>query len=138
MTVKLIKIIKNKIIKNKKGNLIKYISKKNNFFKKFGEVYFNEVNLNKTKGWTLHKRNKCLIICILGKLKFEFIDNKFNKKVIFLESNTGKIIIIPPKIWFSFKSIKKKSIIANFIEQPHDDREIKKENNIKNILSKNS
>ena len=33
MTVKSIKILKNKIFKNKKGHLIKYISKKDKFFK---------------------------------------------------------------------------------------------------------
>ena len=43
MTVKSIKILKNKIFKNKKGHLIKYISEKDKFFKKFGEVYFNEI-----------------------------------------------------------------------------------------------
>ena len=49
MTVKSIKIINGKILKNKKLNLIKYISKKNSFFKGFGEIYFNEIKLKKKK-----------------------------------------------------------------------------------------
>ena len=49
MTVKSIKIINGKILKNKKGNLIKYISKKNSFFKGFGEIYFNEIKLKKKR-----------------------------------------------------------------------------------------
>ena len=57
MTVKLIKVFKNKVFKNKKGSLTKYVSKKNKFFKKFGEVYFNEIKYNQTKGWILHKKN---------------------------------------------------------------------------------
>ena len=79
-TGKSIKILKNKIFKNKKGHLIKYISKKDKFFKKFGEVYFNEIKLNSTKGWILHKKNTCLIICVSGEVKFTFIDSKLNEK----------------------------------------------------------
>ena len=51
MTIKKVRIFKNKIIKNKKGNLIKFVSTKNLFFKKFGEIYFNEINFKKQKGW---------------------------------------------------------------------------------------
>ena len=61
MTVKLIKIFKNKIVRNKKGNIIKYVALNNKFFKRFGEIYFNEIYLNKKKGWNLHKKNVCLI-----------------------------------------------------------------------------
>ena len=39
-----VKKIKQSIFKNSKGDLIKFVSKKNNFFKSFGEVYFNEIN----------------------------------------------------------------------------------------------
>ena len=49
MTVKSFKILKNKIIKNKKGSIIKFITKKNIYFKSFGEIYFSEINANKTK-----------------------------------------------------------------------------------------
>ena len=49
MTVKKIKIYTNKIIKNKKGNLIKFVSRKDSFFKKFGEVYFNEIKYKKKR-----------------------------------------------------------------------------------------
>ena len=42
-----VKKIKQSIFKNSKGDLIKFVSKKNNFFKSFGEVYFNEINCNK-------------------------------------------------------------------------------------------
>jgi len=136
MTVKSIKILKNKIFKNKKGHLIKYISKKDKFFKKFGEVYFNEIKLNSTKGWILHKKNICLIICVSGEVKFTFIDSKLNEKKITLKSNSGKIIKIPPKIWFAFKGKKKNSIIANFIETSHNDSEVLKKQLIKNYLIK--
>ena len=40
MTVKSIKIFKNKIIKNKKGDIIKFLDKNNKYYKSFGEIYF--------------------------------------------------------------------------------------------------
>ena len=136
MTVKSIRIYKNKIYKNKKGNIIKYVSKKSKFFKNFGEIYFNTINLNKKKGWNFHKKNQCLIMCILGEVKFHFIDTKLKERKIILKSSTSKILQVPPQIWFCFKSLKKKSIIANLIEKSHNDNEVQKKNKIKNYLIK--
>ena len=58
---KLINFEKNKIIKNPKGNIIKYLSKKDKIYKGFGEVYFSEIKKNKIKGWNLHKKYTCII-----------------------------------------------------------------------------
>ena len=79
MTVNKIKIFNGKIFKNKSGNLIKYISKKNIYFRKFGEVYFNHIKFKKTKGWIRHKKNNCLIQCVKGKVKFFFRFSKIFK-----------------------------------------------------------
>jgi dTDP-4-dehydrorhamnose 3,5-epimerase len=136
MTVKLIRIYKNKIIKNAKGNIIKYVSTKNIFFEKFGEIYFNSINSNQKKGWNFHNKNQCLIMCILGEVKFHFIDINLDERKIILKSTTSKILKIPPRIWFSFKSARKKSIIANLIEKPHTEDEVQKKKKIKNYLIK--
>ena len=56
-----LKNIKRKIIKNKKGDILKFLSKKDNFFKKFGEIYFTEILKSKVKGWNYHKKNNCLL-----------------------------------------------------------------------------
>ena len=37
-----------------------------------------------------------------------------------------------PKIWFSFKSLTKISIVVNCIDSPHSDKETLKSTNIKN------
>ena len=44
-----VKKIQQKIFKNNKGDLLKFVSKKDNFFKSFGEIYFNEITQNKKK-----------------------------------------------------------------------------------------
>ncbi len=50
MKVKSVKILKNRIIFNPKGNIIKIIDKNNKFFFKFGELYFSEIKKTKPKG----------------------------------------------------------------------------------------
>ena len=50
MTVNKIKISNRKVFSNSKGSVIKYVSKRDNFFKNFGEIYFNKVKNNKKKG----------------------------------------------------------------------------------------
>ena len=134
MTVKSVKIFKSKIIKNKKGNLIKYISNKDSFFRRFGEVYFNEINPKTSKGWIQHKRNTCLIKCLQGKVKFHLIDKNDKQLKILLNSKKGEVLMIPPKIWFSFKAFEIKSIIVNLIERAHSDKEVNKKNKIKKYL----
>ena len=80
-----IKIIKLKVYKNFKGNLIKYLNNKNKNFKKFGEIYFTEIKKNHVKGWNYHKRLQCLIAVPFGEVVFTFktnMKNKFKKKLI--------------------------------------------------------
>lgn len=134
MTVKSIKIIKNKIIKNNKGNILKFVSNKSSFFKKFGEVYFNEIKINYKKGWTKHTKNNCIIQCIKGKILFHLIDNKSKEKKIILSEKNAKLIKIPPGIWFAFESLVNKSMLVNLIEHAHSDEEIIKKHKIKNYI----
>ena len=134
MPVKSFKVLKNKIIKNKKGSIIKFITKRNNHFKSFGEIYFTEIHANKIKGWNYHKRLTCIITVPVGMVEFQIV-NKSEK--LFKKKNTkDKILIIPPGNWFAFKSISKKSLVSNLINGVHSDKETKKSNKIKNIYIK--
>ena len=133
-----LKKIKIKIISNKKGDILRFVSKKSTFFKSFGEIYFTEINYRQTKGWNLHKKNKCLLTICYGKVVFNFIDGRkksrsFNKKekIILSKKNYG-IIIVPPGIWFSFTTKNKVSLVSNFLNNPHSDNETIKMNKIKN------
>ena len=42
-----VKKIAAKSFKNNKGDLLKFVSIKDSYFKSFGEVYFNEINQKK-------------------------------------------------------------------------------------------
>lgn len=136
MTVKLIKTFNTKVIKNKKGNLLKYISRKDRFYNGFGEIYFNEIKKNNKKGWTSHRKNNCLIKCLVGKVRFHFIDKKERELKKILNSNQNKLLKIPPNIWFCFESLAKKSLVVNLIERPHEDKEVNRSSKIKNYLIK--
>ena len=138
-----LKVLKQKVVKNKKGDILKFLSRKDSYFKKFGEIYFTEIKKNKIKGWNYHKKNHCIITVPYGKVNFWFIDGRKNsssyqkENKIIIEKKNYKVILVPPKIWFSFKSLAKISIVANCINHPHLDRETLKSNLIKNYKIKN-
>ena len=131
MTVKLIKTYRIKKFKNIKGEIIKYVSKKDKYFKNFGEVYFDIIKKNQTKGWNLHKKNTSLIMCLAGKVRLHLIDLKNKEFKIVLNSTDKKILKIPPKIWFSFKSLNVDSMIVNLIDDIHSDNEVQKNIKVK-------
>lgn len=137
MTVKSIKIFNGKRISNKKGDIIKFVNKKSKFFNKFGEIYFSELKKQKIKGWNYHKKYTCLITVPFGKVEFKLLKDsskKFKKYTISEKNNL--ILRVPPKTWFSFKSLVKKSIVANILDNIHNPSETKKSNKIKNIFIK--
>jgi dTDP-4-dehydrorhamnose 3,5-epimerase len=136
------KEINKKIIKVKKGDILKYLSKKDKFFSGFGEVYFSEIKKNKTKGWNLHKKNTCILSVPFGSVVFNFIDGRINKKThknvkkVVLSKKNFKIIVVPPGVWFSFKSLTHISIVANCINKVHSDQETLKSDKVNNIKIK--
>ena len=129
-----VKKISSQIFKNKKGDLLKFVSKKSSFFKSFGEIYFNEIRNKKKKGWIKHKRNQCIFFAAYGSINFKLIDDRKNSKSykhelnIVLKKGNSNILVVPPGVWFSFTTNKTKSVLANLINNVHSDREVVKTN----------
>ena len=124
MSLKKIKIIPLKIVKNIKGDILKYINKKDKHLNKFGEIYFTEIKKNKVKGWNYHKKNQCLLAVPFGKVKFTFIKkNNSKKKIITIGKKNHSIIIVPPGNWFKFESLEKVSLVVNTLNDIHSDQE---------------
>ena len=124
MSLSKIKIIKLKISTNPKGDVLKYLTRKNKNFKKFGEVYFTEIKKNKVKGWNFHKKCWCLLAVPYGKVKFTFAKNiNSKKKIIIIGKKNYSIIVVPPRIWFNFMSINKISLVVNTLNQIHNKNE---------------
>ena len=124
MSLSKIKIIKLKISTNPKGDVLKYLTRKNKYFKKFGEVYFTEIKKNKIKGWNFHKKCWCLLTVPYGKVKFTFAENiNSKKKTIIIGKKNYSLSVVPPRIWFNFMSIKKISLVVNTLNQIHNKNE---------------
>jgi dTDP-4-dehydrorhamnose 3,5-epimerase len=124
MSVSKIKVIKLKKFDNPIGDTMKYLSKKSSFFKGFGEVYFSEIKKNKIKGWNYHKKYWCLLSVPFGKVKFNF-KNQLNSKIksITIGKKNYSVIIVPPKIYFSFQSEATNSLVVNTINGVHNENE---------------
>ena len=137
-----IKKISTKHFKNAKGDLLKFVSKKNPYFKSFGEIYFNEINHKKKKGWIKHKKNQCIFSVAYGEINLKFIDDRKSSRTfgkeenITLNKSKHSVLVVPPGIWFSFTSSKKKSVLVNLINNIHSDKEILKSKKIKNYYIK--
>ena len=126
-----LKKINTKVIKNKKGDLLKYLSTKDKFFKKFGEIYFSTVKPNFIKAWHLHKKATLNYVCVKGKVKLVLYDERDNSKTfdqyqeLILTPSDYYMVTIPPLIWNGFKGIdEQESIIANCMTIAHDEEEM--------------
>ncbi|MDA9697645.1 cupin domain-containing protein [Candidatus Pelagibacter sp.] len=120
--------IKGKIIRHKKGNIKKFITKKSKEFKGFGECYFSEIKKNQIKGWKKNRTTNQMISVIKGKVKFFLLDDrkkKINKLNLILDENKNyKKIIIPKNVWYAFKGVSdEKSILFNFLSIEHRNTE---------------
>lgn len=131
-----IKKISLKKIKTPKGDIYKFLSKQDRYFKRFGEIYFSEIKKNQKKGWNYHLKNKCHISIIAGKVKFHFLKKKkkiYLSKKITLSKKNYKMIVVQPKIYFSFIGLGNFNLIVNFLENPHSKNESKKFKTVNNI-----
>ena len=120
--------IKGKIIRHKKGDIKKFITKKSKEFKGFGECYFSEIKKNQIKGWKKNRTTNQMISVIKGKVKFFLLDDrkkKINKFNLILDENKNyKKIIIPKNVWYAFKGMSdEKSILFNFLSIEHRNTE---------------
>jgi len=136
MTAKSIKLRKNKIIPNQKGDIIKFINKNSKNFSRFGEIYFSEVKKNKTKGWNIHYRYQCILAVPFGEVDFSFFNQKSKQKKIrkiTISKKNNYSIVVPAGTWFSFRSNVKLSIVTNLLSGIHNNKETDKSNIINGI-----
>ena len=124
-----IQIIKKKVIKNLKGDIVHILRKDDINYKSFGELYLSKIRKNKIKGWNYHKKMTMNLFVIKGKVKFIFFDQRkksiyYNKYKSFKVSDKlFSIIKVPPKIWFSFVGLSNVSYILNTSNIIHDPNE---------------
>ncbi len=116
----MIKKIKIKIIKNKKGNIIKFLNFKKKLLKNYGEIYFSEVKKKYFKGWKFHKNRNQILTIASGTIIFSFKKSlKSKPKQIKLSyPNNLYALFIPKKTYYAFRCVSKKTgIIINLIDE---------------------
>ena len=126
-----VKISELKVISDKRGKIMHMMRTDSPTFKKFGEIYFSTIYKNIIKGWHLHLTSTLNYACIKGKVKLVLFDDRKNSKSknqyqeIILTPEKYFLVTIPPNIWNGFKGIDtEESIIANCLDNPHDEKEM--------------
>lgn len=124
-------ITKLKQIKDDRGSVMHMLRKDDAVFKEFGEIYFSTIYQNKIKGWHLHKESYLNYACVSGEVKLVLYDERTSSttkneyKEIILSPNNYVLVTIPPNVWNGFKGLGEgKSIIANCLTIPHNEKEM--------------
>ena len=112
------KIINPTIIKNTKGNILKYKLKYYFFKKKISDFYFSNIKKNTFKDWKIKKKNTVLIV-VEGNVIFEF-ESKFKRTKININSKKKQILIIPKNTKFRFGSKKNNATLISFLNHKYD------------------
>lgn len=117
-----LKLYKNNIKINNKGNVYKYIEISNSF-KKISEVYFSKVKKNSIKAWKKNKTSNQFFYVFDGKIILKIFDDRGKNKKIYNFTLGKKTkyskILIPKNVWYGFKGIEKNNLIVNSISTLH-------------------
>jgi len=129
-----IKITPLKIIRDSRGSVMHMLRSDNSIFKKFGEIYFSTILKDVIKAWNLHKEATLNYACIKGKVKLVLFDDRKgsetrgNYQELIISPDQYSLVTIPPNIWNGFKNLdNNESIIANCLDQPHNEKEMVRE-----------
>lgn len=117
-------------ISDKRGKIVKFLSKNSKNFKRFGEIYLSYVKYKSIKAWKMHSIASLNLMVIKGEVKFVFFDDK--KKIfkkLSLKENSNKSIYIPKGLWFGFMGLKKSgSVIISLSTHIFHKKEINRKN----------
>jgi dTDP-4-dehydrorhamnose 3,5-epimerase len=117
-----------KRIPSEHGEVKHMIKSDSPYFKKFGEVYFSLVNPAPCTGWKRHLTLTQNLTVPMGLVKFVvFNEQKTRVQELVIGDNNYQLIVIPPKVWYSFKNVgNKPALIANCTDLPHDSTQVER------------
>ena len=117
-----LKLFKNNIKINSRGNVYKYIEI-SEIFKKISEVYFSRIKKNNIKAWKKNKTSAQYFYIFEGKIDLKIFDDRAKNTKIF-NLKLGKNlkyskILIPKNVWYGFKGLEKNNVIVNSLTVLH-------------------
>jgi len=126
-----VKITPLKQIIDSRGKIMHMLRTDSPNFKSFGEIYFSTVNPKIIKAWHLHKEATLNYVCIRGEVELVLFDDREQSRTkgkyqkLILSPDNYFLVTIPPYIWNGFKgTYQEESIIANCLDQAHDENEM--------------
>jgi len=86
-----------------------------------GEVYFSAIAKNEFRGFKRHKIMRMRLVVPCGHVELSFInlENKHATKILIGEDNYG-LLEVPPLVWFGFRGVGEKNLLANLANIEHD------------------
>ena len=107
-----VRLLKLNQFRDERGAVYQYIKKSSNEFDAFGEVYFSKILFNVVKGWKFHKESIQNLCVPYGKLRIVLFDDRIESstrgmidEILLDDTDEYYLLTIPPKIWYSFKSV---------------------------------
>ncbi len=118
-------------IHDDRGKIMKMLSRDDEVFREFGEIYFSVVNPGVVKGWHIHSEMWLNYVVVSGAIKFVLHDDRVGSPTrgetqeMFLSPENHQLVTVPPKVWNGFKGISlEPAVVANCATIPHDPSEI--------------
>lgn len=120
-----------KQILDERGKIMHMLRSDDEYFEKFGEIYFSFVYPGVVKAWHLHKKMKLNYAVPYGRIKMVLYDDRKDSPSrgelaeLIIGPENYKLVTIPPMVWNGFKGLgNMMSIVANCATLPHDPEEI--------------
>lgn len=114
-------------IKLLEGDVLHCVKKDDPGYRRFGEVYFSDVNMNSIKAWKRHNKMTLNLVVPVGEVKFVIFDERDMSKtknelfVITLSRSNYVRLTVPPGLWVGFQGIgKDKNMLVNVADCVHD------------------
>lgn len=118
-------------IHDERGKVMKMLSRTDEVFREFGEIYFSCVHPGAVKGWHVHREMWLNYAVVSGEIKFVLFDDREGSPTrgevqeLFLSPESYQLVTVPPGVWNGFKGIGvSDAIVANCATIPHDPAEI--------------
>ncbi len=133
-----------KIIPDERGKIMHMLREDDEYFERFGEIYFSVVYPGVIKGWHVHKKMTLNYAVISGMIKLVLYDGRQESpsykeiQEIYMGEDNYILVKIPAGITNGFKGAGvKPAIVANCATLAHDSREIIRIDPFKNDIPYN-
>lgn len=120
-----------RVIEDSRGAVLHMLRENSPVFRRFGEVYFSEINPGAIKAWKRHRRMTQNLAVPVGLVKFVLYDDRSNSETrgrtavhVVGRPDAYVLLVVPPRVWYGFQGLgSAPSIVANCTDLPHDPEE---------------